>query len=152
MSSTTSTTMRPVKRELAILLSNIYFHYRGAHSAIFVTDPPTATSHPAQTRRTHISNKSTPTLELHLAYQLLPLTVLFLYFYLTSNPTKTMAWMSGGSTNAALIKNLASNGLITSERVKTAMLAVSPDQSYTFSSATPSLQIAPLCFPSKKTK
>lgn len=86
-------------------------------------------------------------MELHLAYQLLPLTVLFLYFYFTSNQTKTMAWMSTGSTNAALIKNLTSNGLITSERVKNAMLAVSPDQPYTFSSANPSL-----CFPSKKTK
>ena len=37
---------------------------------------------------------------------------------------KAMAWMSTGSTNAALIKNLTSNGLITSERVKNAMLAV----------------------------
>lgn len=35
-----------------------------------------------------------------------------------------MAWMSGGSSNAALIKNLADNGLITSERVKQAMLGV----------------------------
>ncbi len=53
--------------------------------------------------------------------------------YLTSNhlPKRPaspppMAWMSTGSSNAALIKNLASNGLITSERVKTAMLAVRP--------------------------
>ncbi|KAK4696751.1 protein-L-isoaspartate(D-aspartate) O-methyltransferase, partial [Lecanoromycetidae sp. Uapishka_2] len=35
-----------------------------------------------------------------------------------------MAWMSSGSSNASLIKNLTSNGLITSDRVKTAMLAV----------------------------
>ncbi|KAF6241118.1 hypothetical protein HO173_000912 [Letharia columbiana] len=35
-----------------------------------------------------------------------------------------MAWMSTGSTNAALIKNLTSNGLIKSERVRNAMLAV----------------------------
>ncbi|KAL2045781.1 hypothetical protein N7G274_002212 [Stereocaulon virgatum] len=35
-----------------------------------------------------------------------------------------MAWMSSGSSNASLIKNLASNGLITSERVKNAMLSV----------------------------
>lgn len=40
-----------------------------------------------------------------------------------ANP-KAMAWMSTGSTNAALIKNLTSNGLITSERVKNAMSAV----------------------------
>lgn len=45
-----------------------------------------------------------------------------------------MAWMSTGSTNAALIKNLASNGLITSERVKNAMLAV--DRAH-YSPATP---------------
>lgn len=35
-----------------------------------------------------------------------------------------MAWMSGGSTNTALIANLAKNQLITTERVKTAMLGV----------------------------
>ena len=35
-----------------------------------------------------------------------------------------MAWFSGGSSNTALITNLAKNGLITSERVKNAMLAV----------------------------
>lgn len=39
---------------------------------------------------------------------------------------ENMAWMSSGSTNAALIKNLTSNGVITSERVKNAMLAVRP--------------------------
>ncbi|KAI9680788.1 MAG: hypothetical protein M1817_004228 [Caeruleum heppii] len=35
-----------------------------------------------------------------------------------------MAWRSSGSSNAALIANLAANGLITSERVKAAMLGV----------------------------
>ncbi|KAL8825058.1 MAG: hypothetical protein Q9191_004645 [Dirinaria sp. TL-2023a] len=35
-----------------------------------------------------------------------------------------MAWISSGSSNKALIANLASNKLITSERVKTAMLGV----------------------------
>ncbi|KAL2058453.1 hypothetical protein ABVK25_001181 [Lepraria finkii] len=52
-----------------------------------------------------------------------------------------MAWMSSGSSNAALIKNLASNGLITSERVKNAMLSVdraqfSPYAPYTDSPQT----------------
>ena len=37
-----------------------------------------------------------------------------------------MAWLSSGSSNVGLIKNLASNGLITSDRVKNAMLAVRP--------------------------
>lgn len=36
----------------------------------------------------------------------------------------SMAWRSSGSTNAALIANLASNGLINSDRVKEAMLKV----------------------------
>ncbi|KAL9099348.1 MAG: hypothetical protein Q9163_005139 [Psora crenata] len=43
------------------------------------------------------------------------------------NPTAKdtrMAWFSSGSTNAALITNLAKNGLISSDRVKKAMLAV----------------------------
>ncbi|KAI4244873.1 MAG: hypothetical protein L6R40_002779 [Gallowayella cf. fulva] len=35
-----------------------------------------------------------------------------------------MAWMSSGSSNAALINNLKSHGLITSERVAQAMLGV----------------------------
>lgn len=35
-----------------------------------------------------------------------------------------MAWRSSGATNEALIENLAQNGLITSERVKKAMLGV----------------------------
>ncbi|KAI9822555.1 MAG: hypothetical protein M1827_000274 [Pycnora praestabilis] len=35
-----------------------------------------------------------------------------------------MAWRSSGSSNAGLINNLAENGLITSERVKKAMLGV----------------------------
>ncbi|KAI9752801.1 MAG: hypothetical protein M4579_005476 [Chaenotheca gracillima] len=35
-----------------------------------------------------------------------------------------MAWRSSGASNAALINNLASNGLIKSERVKKAMLSV----------------------------
>ena len=35
-----------------------------------------------------------------------------------------MAWFSSGSTNTALISNLARNGLINSDRVKNAMLAV----------------------------
>ena len=35
-----------------------------------------------------------------------------------------MAWRSSGATNAALIQNLANNGLITSDRVKTAMMNV----------------------------
>ena len=35
-----------------------------------------------------------------------------------------MAWRSSGSTNATLVANLASNGLIKSERVKHAMLSV----------------------------
>ncbi|OCK86204.1 protein-L-isoaspartate O-methyltransferase [Lepidopterella palustris CBS 459.81] len=35
-----------------------------------------------------------------------------------------MAWRSSGATNAALIKNMVDNGLITSERVKNAMLGV----------------------------
>lgn len=37
----------------------------------------------------------------------------------------SMAWRSSGATNAALIENLAANGLIKSGRVKEAMLAVS---------------------------
>jgi protein-L-isoaspartate(D-aspartate) O-methyltransferase len=46
-----------------------------------------------------------------------------------------MAWRSSGPTNAALIGNLASNGLITTDRVKQAMLAVdrghyAPSQPY----------------------
>ena len=36
-----------------------------------------------------------------------------------------MAWRCSGSTNAALVNNLAANGLITTERVKRAMLRVS---------------------------
>ncbi|KAL6721225.1 hypothetical protein ACLMJK_000327 [Lecanora helva] len=52
-----------------------------------------------------------------------------------------MAWLSSGSSNAGLIKNLASNGLITSERVKNAMLSVdrahfSPYAPYTDSPQT----------------
>ena len=35
-----------------------------------------------------------------------------------------MAWRCSGSTNAALVENLAANGLIRSERVKRAMLSV----------------------------
>ena len=35
-----------------------------------------------------------------------------------------MAWFSGGFSNQALVENLASNGLISSERVRNAMLAV----------------------------
>ncbi|KAF2157001.1 protein-L-isoaspartate O-methyltransferas-like protein [Myriangium duriaei CBS 260.36] len=35
-----------------------------------------------------------------------------------------MAWRSSGSTNAALIENLAANGLITSARVRQAMMKV----------------------------
>ena len=35
-----------------------------------------------------------------------------------------MAWFSSGSTNAALINNLARHGLITTDRVKNAMLGV----------------------------
>jgi len=35
-----------------------------------------------------------------------------------------MAWRSSGSSNEALIENLSRNGLITSERVKRAMLSV----------------------------
>lgn len=35
-----------------------------------------------------------------------------------------MAWRSSGATNAALIANLLENGLITTERVKQAMLGV----------------------------
>jgi hypothetical protein len=38
--------------------------------------------------------------------------------------TFSMAWRSSGATNAALIANLASNGLITTERVKNAMAGV----------------------------
>ncbi|KAI4154218.1 MAG: hypothetical protein LQ340_001809 [Diploschistes diacapsis] len=41
---------------------------------------------------------------------------------LTPLPTSKMAWRSSGSSNAALIANLASNGLIHSDRVKQAML------------------------------
>lgn len=37
----------------------------------------------------------------------------------------TMAWRSSGNTNAELVENLYKNGLITSERVKVAMLGVS---------------------------
>ena len=37
---------------------------------------------------------------------------------------RSMAWRSSGATNAALITNLAANGLIKSERVKEAMLKV----------------------------
>ncbi|KAL9094828.1 MAG: hypothetical protein Q9165_002777 [Trypethelium subeluteriae] len=37
-----------------------------------------------------------------------------------------MAWFSGGSSNEALVENLAHNGLINSDRVKNAMLAVRP--------------------------
>ncbi|KAI4168032.1 MAG: hypothetical protein LQ343_006739 [Gyalolechia ehrenbergii] len=42
------------------------------------------------------------------------------------NPKNTpmMAWLSSGSSNAALIANLKTHGLITSERVANAMLAV----------------------------
>ena len=36
-----------------------------------------------------------------------------------------MAWRSSGSSNAALIANLATNGLIKNDRVKEAMLKVS---------------------------
>lgn len=35
-----------------------------------------------------------------------------------------MAWRSSGSSNSALVHNLARNGLIKSDRVKSAMLAV----------------------------
>jgi hypothetical protein len=35
-----------------------------------------------------------------------------------------MAWRSSGATNAALVENMARNGLITSSRVKQAMLRV----------------------------
>lgn len=37
----------------------------------------------------------------------------------------SMAWQSGGSSNAALVNNLSRNGLITTDRVKAAMLGVS---------------------------
>ena len=79
------------------------------------------------------NNISTATLESQISSQLLPVVILLFCLYFAFNqfpnpPVKpnTMAWMSTGSTNAALIKNLASNGLITSERVKNAMLAVRP--------------------------
>jgi len=36
----------------------------------------------------------------------------------------SMAWRSSGGTNEALIENLSQNGLITTERVKKAMLGV----------------------------
>jgi protein-L-isoaspartate(D-aspartate) O-methyltransferase len=45
-----------------------------------------------------------------------------------------MAWRSGGSTNAELINNLFKNGLITTSRVKEAMLKVG-DLSFLPSSA-----------------
>ncbi|KAI9791038.1 MAG: hypothetical protein M1835_000582 [Candelina submexicana] len=41
-----------------------------------------------------------------------------------SRSINNMAWRSSGSSNAALINNLSSNGLITSQRVKDAMLGV----------------------------
>lgn len=37
-----------------------------------------------------------------------------------------MAWRSSGSSNASLINNLFSNGLIKAEPVKNAMLGVGP--------------------------
>ena len=57
------------------------------------------------------------------------LCLYFAHHHLSRRPPskpQNMAWMSSGSSNAALIKNLASNGLITSERVKNAMLSVRP--------------------------
>ena len=66
------------------------------------------------------------------AYQLLPFALALLCICFTykqpasdlSHEPDDMAWLSSGSSNAGLIKNLASNGLITSERVKNAMLSV----------------------------
>ena len=43
---------------------------------------------------------------------------------ISSYTAADMAWRSSGSSNAALIANLAGNGLIQSERVKSAMLRV----------------------------
>ena len=68
-----------------------------------------------------------------LASALIVILALLSYLYLslhantasrpyTSHPS--MAWFSGGATNAALVNNLAKNGLINSERVKNAMHAV----------------------------
>lgn len=42
----------------------------------------------------------------------------------TARKSFSMAWRSSGATNEALIENLARNGLISSERVKKAMLGV----------------------------
>ena len=69
------------------------------------------------------------------------LSAISLWPYLRSSPQKSftignqasttarrsisMAWRSSGATNEALIENLAQNGLISSERVKKAMLGVS---------------------------
>ena len=42
-----------------------------------------------------------------------------------NSPQRDMAWRSGGRTNAELVNNLYKNGLITTERVREAMLKVS---------------------------
>ena len=41
-----------------------------------------------------------------------------------TTPNYKMAWRSSGSSNAALVANLASNGLIKDDRVRQAMLKV----------------------------
>lgn len=68
-----------------------------------------------------------------LASTFIVVLALLCYVYLSLHATTSsrpytshtsMAWFSGGTTNAALVNNLAKNGLINSERVKNAMLAV----------------------------
>lgn len=68
-----------------------------------------------------------------LTSALIVLLALLCYIYLSIHASTStrpytssadMAWFSGGATNAALVNNLFKNGLINSERVKNAMLAV----------------------------
>lgn len=50
----------------------------------------------------------------------------------TSSQQRNMAWRSSGSTNAELINNLFKNGLISTERVRDAMLKVMSLQTLAF--------------------
>ena len=61
-----------------------------------------------------------------LAIAILGLASLFDRFFGNGGPSSglDMAWRSSGATNAALVANLLENGLITTERVKQAMLGV----------------------------
>ena len=70
-------------------------------------------------------------------------------WYQTPPEPAKMAWLSSGSSNAGLINNLARNGLINSERVKNAMLAVC-FRTYSYQTLCRGILLAASCHVSKR--